>query len=120
MKTVFELIKTFEFDIESDNEELENESLEFKIELLQNLEDPEHFRFRIYETELFRMHPSFPRDEKEQPLHVTTEILWTERTLAGLRYKKQEFRAKEVSEAVDIILSEIDSVYRHLLMIPAE
>lgn len=111
MKVIFELIKSFEFDIL-----LDDKSIRGKIELFQNLEKPELFRFRTYEVEIFHLTPTFPQNEKGQSLHFSDELLWTERSFPAISNDKKEFAAKDVNEAIKYILAHIESFYQHVVL----
>lgn len=110
MKVIFELIKSFEFNISSDNG-----SIRGKIELFQDLENPERFRFSTSEAEVFQLIPTFPQNEEGQPLHISDELIWTERTFPTGNDSKKEFTAKDINEAIKIVLSQIELFYKHIL-----
>lgn len=111
MKVVFELIKSFEFEISSDKGKIRG-----KVEIFQNVENSKHFRFSTSEAEMFRLTPTFPQNEKEQPLHITDEMLWTERIFSGTNNGKKEFIAEDVDEAIRFGLLQIETFYNHLLV----
>lgn len=111
MRIIFELVKTFEFEILSNKEKIKG-----KLELFRNLENSEHYRFSTSEAEMFRLIPSFPSDDKGKPLHDTDETLWTERTFPGTRNATKEFMAKNETEAVKIALSQVEAFYNHVLI----
>lgn len=111
MKVVFELIKSFEFDISSDYRNIRG-----KIELYQNLENPEHFRFSSYEAEMFNLTPTFPQNEEAELLHLSNEVLWTERIFPTGNIVEKEFTAKDVNEAVKFVLSQIELFHKHIVL----
>jgi hypothetical protein len=110
MKVVFEQIRSFEFEISSDNGNIVG-----KIELFQNLENSEHFRFRTLEAEMFRLIPTFPTNEDGQPLHISDEMFWVMREFPSERKGKNEFVAKDIDEAIKIVLAQIELYYKHIL-----
>lgn len=109
MKIVFELIKTFAFDILSDNGNIKG-----KIELFRDIGSPKQFRFSTYEAEMFHLNPTFPRNDIGQPLHLADEMLWIERTFPIGNYEGETFMAENVDEAIKIALSQIESFYQHI------
>lgn len=109
MKIVFELIKTFTFDILSDSGNIRG-----RVELFQNVENPKQFRFGTYEAEMFHLNPTFPQNDEGQPLHSSDEMLWIERTFPTRSQDKKNFVAENVDEAVEVILSHIESFHQHI------
>jgi len=111
MRIIFELIKTFEFEILSNNEKIKG-----RIELFRDLANSELYRFATLEAEIFRLIPSFPSDDEGNPLHDSDETLWTQRTFPGSKIQAKEFTAKSEAEAIETIISEIEAFYRHVLI----
>lgn len=111
MKVIFELIKSFEFDISSNDEKIKG-----RIELFRSLENPESFRYKTYETEIFQLIPTFPKDNKEQPTHNSDEMLLVERTFPSGNKLEKEFMARNENEAINFVLSKIEAFYCHVLI----
>src|SRR4051794_35762590 len=77
---VFELVKVVELDIElGDRSE---HSWTTRIELFQDTEQLDRYRCRVWESEMFRLTPSFPRDEKNEPAHITDGTILVVRGIA--------------------------------------
>lgn len=68
---VFELVKVVEVDIRMG----EDFSWTTRIEIFRDTEPSGLYRCRAWESELFRLTPSFPRDEDEKPAHVTDDTI---------------------------------------------
>lgn len=111
MMIIFELIKTFEFELLSNDKKIRG-----KIELFRDLKNSEHYRFATSEAELFRLSPTFPMDEKGNPLHDSDETLWTEKIFPGIKNEAKEFNAENETEAIKIVLSRIEAFYHHVLI----
>ncbi len=62
---IYELARTFELDIQ-----LGDNSWTLRIELLHNTEKVDHFRRHVWELEMFRLIPTCPIDENNQPVHT--------------------------------------------------
>jgi hypothetical protein len=110
MKVIFEVIKILEFEILSENEKIRG-----RVELLQNLNNPNHFRFNTLESDMFRLKLSFPERDEGRLFDETDEVLWALRTFPKMVDK--EFFANDTDEAVRKMLSMIESFYKHLLLL---
>jgi hypothetical protein len=73
----FVLLKTIEVDIAFSNEA--DGQWTTRIELFQDTENPDHFRCHMWELEMFRLTPTFPTDENDQPLHISDDTIMVER-----------------------------------------
>lgn len=60
--------------------------------------------------------PSFPSCENGEALHDTDETVWTEKTFPCIETPKTEFVARTETEAVEIVLVEIEAFYQHVLI----
>jgi hypothetical protein len=111
--SIFELVKSVEVDIEFSDEH----SWTSRIEILRDTEDPNCFRCRVFESELFRMTPSFPRNESHEPAHVTDETLFVERGIARSEIASRmnkSFRAIGVEEAIELVISDLTSFLEYV------
>lgn len=111
MKQVFELVKSFLFEFSGDQETIRG-----KLELFQNIDDPQHFRFATSEADMFSVSPTFPRDEDSNPIRVSDETIWVERTFPGGNIASGEFTAENPGEACKIVLEQIKLFEDHLFV----
>ncbi len=98
MDGIFELVKVFDCELD-----LKQESIRVRFELFQDIVNQQLFRIKTLESDLFRLNPSFPRNEEGNPWLETDDLVWTERDLPGFATK--EFTAQSIGEAVDRTLT---------------
>ena len=111
--SIFELVKSVEVDIELSDEH----SWTSRIEILRDTEDPNSFRCRVFESELFRLTPSFPRNDSNQPVHVTDETLFVERGIARSEIASRmnkSFRAVDADAAIELVIRDLKAFLKHV------
>jgi hypothetical protein len=108
---VYELVKTVEVDIR-----LGDDSWTTRVELLRDTEKSDHFRCRVWELELHRLTPSFPRDENDLPAHVTDSPIFVERGIAHsrIKYPLEEIVAPDADAALRIVLDDLKRFLEHV------
>ncbi|HEX3035924.1 MAG TPA: hypothetical protein VHT73_12510 [Thermodesulfobacteriota bacterium] len=99
--SVFELVKTSEFDLI-----LGEESFSIRFELFQDTERKDHFRRHIWELESFRLTPTFPMDNQGQPQDISDDIVMVERS-TKLSQSYDDFIAPDPDTALNIVLEEL-------------
>jgi hypothetical protein len=101
---LFELVKVVELDIQ-----LGEDSWSTRIELFQSTEATDHFRCHVWELELFRLTPSFPRDEDGLPAHISDDVLMVERGIAHrkISYPMEDIVASDVNAALKIVVEDL-------------
>jgi hypothetical protein len=104
---IYELSKTFLVDVEL------KELTTFTIEIYKNTEDQSKFRARIYEKELFRLTPSFPRDKEQAPKEESDDDLNVERHMPFMGFNYETFTANSLEQAQDIIIKGIRQFVAH-------
>jgi hypothetical protein len=109
--SVFELVKTIELDIQ-----FGEDSWTTRIELLRDAERADHFRCHVWQLELHRLTPSFPRDENGLPAHVTDACIFTEEGVPRSRiaYPLEDIVAPNVDSALEIVLDDLKSFLKHV------
>ncbi|MEQ8452700.1 MAG: hypothetical protein RLO52_14780 [Sandaracinaceae bacterium] len=70
---VFELLRTLELDVE-----LGAEPMVLRVELFKARHQSQLYRARLWRRELFRMKPSFPRDDDDEPRERTDDTLYVD------------------------------------------
>lgn len=106
--SIFELVKTVELDIQL-NAEI---TWTTRIELFRDTEHPQRYRCHVWEHELFRLTPSFPRDAVNAPAHVTDDILMVERGIARSDLASalpEPFEAPSIERALEMVLDELQT-----------
>ncbi|MCZ7685410.1 MAG: hypothetical protein M5U28_44190 [Sandaracinaceae bacterium] len=73
MRTAFAVIRTLELDVE-----IGDEPMVLRVELLRAQAEPRTYRARLWRRELYRMTPSFPRDEHDEPSERTDDSMFVE------------------------------------------
>lgn len=108
----FELVKTIELDIQFSDED----SWTTRIELFRDMEQSNLYRCHVWELELFRLTPSFPRNEANEPAHVTDDTIMVERGIAhsdiASRLNKS-FAAPSIESALEIIVEDLKKFLEH-------
>jgi hypothetical protein len=103
---VFELVKVVEIDISMSDED----SWINRIELFQDSEQAGRFRCRVWESELFRLTPSFPRDQKNEPADVTYDAILVERGIGQSEIAStlhEPFTAESVEAALEMVIRDL-------------
>ncbi len=77
---IYELVKVVETDIQ-----FGDHYWTCRMELLRNTENAGRFRGHVWETETFRLTPTWPRDENNQPAHICDDTLMAERPIPRRR-----------------------------------
>jgi hypothetical protein len=70
---VFELVRTLELDVE-----LGDEPMVLRIEIFRARHQRQLYRARLWRRDLFRLTPSFPRDERDEPTARTDDRCFVE------------------------------------------
>ncbi|MEC7520621.1 MAG: hypothetical protein VYE22_12180 [Myxococcota bacterium] len=70
---IFERVRTLELDVE-----LGGEPMTLRLELFKARHQAQLYRARLWRRELFRMTPSFPRDDDDQPTERTDDTLFVD------------------------------------------
>jgi hypothetical protein len=112
MIIIFELVKSFEFEIKSDNS-----SMKGRVDLLQNIKEPSEFRFSTSELEMFRLIPVFPMNEDNEPLHTSDDLLWVKRTFPMESENEKTFVAASIDEAKQFVLSQLEFFHKRILLL---
>jgi hypothetical protein len=109
--SIFELVKVAELDIR-----LGDNSWSIRIELLRDTGTADHFRCHVWELELFRLTPSFPRNENGQPEHITDDVLMVDRGIARsqIAYPREDIVAPDVEAALEIVLGDLKDFLKHV------
>ena len=71
----YDLVKTGEMEFQ-----LGDETVRLTIEIFRNQAKPHDFYARIWDCELFRLHPTFPQGKKGEPAHWTDDPIRVERS----------------------------------------
>ena len=109
--SLYQLVKTLELDIQ-----LDDVSWSLRIELFRNTEAADHFRCHVWELEFFRLTPTFPQDENNQPAHVSDDVLLVDRGIANSRiaYPKEDIIAANVDTAIEIVIDDLKRFLEHV------
>ena len=110
--SVFELAKTVELDIR-----FNEDAWTARIELFRDTQREGWFRCRVWESEMFRLTPSFPRDDAGEPAHVTDDTIMVERGLARSRLASrlhEGFAAADVDAALGMVLEDLKDYLEHV------
>ena len=111
--SIFELVKTIELDIQLSDED----SWTTRIELFCDTEQPNRYRCHVWELELFRLTPSFPRSEKNEPAHITDDTIMVERgiTHGNVASRLNEpFDAPNVEAALEMVIEDLKKFLEHV------
>jgi hypothetical protein len=100
--SIYELIKVIEVDIE-----LGEDAWTARIELFQDTERKDFFRCNVWERELFRLIPSFPRDENNEPAHFTDDAILVKRPIAHSKLDYKGFVAPDQDTALKMIIDDL-------------
>lgn len=111
--STFELVKTIELDIQL----RDDDSWTTRIELFRDTEQSNHYRCRVWEHELFRLTPSFPRNEKNEPAHVTDDSIMVERGIAHSEIASKlnkPFESPSIEAALEMIVEDLKKFLEHV------
>jgi hypothetical protein len=108
---LYELARSFEVDVQ-----LGDDSLTFRIELFRNSERPDSFRCHVWDLEMFRLKPTFPRDGNEEPSHVCDDVLMVDRGIPRSRvaYPREDIVASNIDAALEIVLNDLKAFLEHV------
>ena len=108
---LYELARSLEVDFQ-----LGDDSLTFRIELLRNTDQPDRFRCHVWDLEMFRLKPSFPRDGNGEPSQVCDDVLMVDRGIprSGVAYPREDIVATNVDAALEIVLSDLRAFLEHV------
>ena len=107
---IYELAKICELDIQ-----LGEDSYTLRIELLRNTEKQDHFRCHAWELEMFRLLPTFPMDQSNQPAHTCDDVVMVDRGIprSSIRYPVEDILAPSVDAAFEIVLGDLKRFLEH-------
>jgi hypothetical protein len=107
---IYELAKTFELDIQ-----LGEDSFTMRIELFRNTEKEDHFRCHVWELEMFRLTPTCPMDEDNQPAHICDDVLMVDRGIprSHIPYPLEDIVAPNIDAALEIVLNDLKGFLEH-------
>lgn len=107
---IYELAKIFELDLQ-----LGEDSYTLRIELFRNTEKEDHFRCHAWELETFRLVPTFPMDESNEPAHTCDDVLMVDRGIprSHTRYPAEDIVAQSVDAALEIVLGDLKESLEH-------
>ncbi len=107
--SIFELVKTIETDID-----FGDDSWSIRIELFRDTEAINYYRCHVWEMELFRLTPSFPKDDADRPKDITDDIIMVDRGIAHSKIDYKRFKANNDDEAVEIIIDDLKYYLEHV------
>jgi hypothetical protein len=110
--SIFELAKTVELDIHFNDED----AFTTRIELFRDTEQPNRFRCHVWERELFRLTPSFPRNDANVPAHVTDDHIMVERGIPHSEIASilnETFEAPSVEAALNMVIEDLKKFLEH-------
>ena len=104
--SIFELVRTVELDIQLSDED----SWTVRIEIFRDTEKANVFRCHVWELELFRLVPSFPRAEADEPAHITDDVIMVERGIANSEIASRlnkSFSATNIEAALEMVIEDL-------------
>jgi hypothetical protein len=106
-------VKTLELDIQFSGEGAGTT----RIELFRDTEHPDRYRCHVWELELFRLTPSFPRNKENEPAHVTDDAIMVERgiprsDIASLL--NAPFEAPGTEAALALVVEDLQKFLEHV------
>ena len=107
---ICELAKICELDIQ-----LGEDSYTLRIELFRNTEKDGHFRCHAWELEMFRLVPTFPMNESNEPAHSCDDVVMVDRGIprSSIRYPVEDIVAPSIDAAFEIVLGDIRGFLEH-------
>ena len=108
---IYELARSLEVDLQ-----LGDGSLTFRIELFRNSEKPNRFRCHVWDLEMFRLKPTFPRDDNDQPRDTCDDILMVDRGIPRSRiaYPREDIFAADIDAALEVVLDDLKAFLEHV------
>src|SRR5262249_28161962 len=96
--------------------QLGDHSWTFRIELFRNTEESDRFRCHVWESEMFRLKPTFPRDGNNEPAHVCDDTLMVDRGIPRqqIRYPLEDTVAPDIDAALGIVLDDLKAFLEHV------
>ena len=97
---VFILVETYEFQVEIGEDEWPT-----RVELFEAINKPNTYRARIWQTEFFRIQPTFSHDDKSDPKHEPSdeEIQIDQNSLLAGDFS--QFTAKNREDALNKVVN---------------
>jgi hypothetical protein len=107
---LYELARTLEVDLQL------GDSLSLRIELFRNTENPNRFRCHVWDLEMFRLKPTFPRDGNGEPSETCDDVLMVDRGIPRSRigYPREEIVAPDIDAALEIVLNDLRGFLEHV------
>ena len=107
----YELARSLEVDLQ-----LGDDSLTIRIELFRNTEETDRFRCHVWDLEMFRLKPTFPRDGNEEPSDVCDDVLMVDRGIPRSRvsYPLEDILAGDIDAALEIVLNDLNAFLEHV------
>ena len=107
---IYELAKICELDIQ-----LGENSYMLRIELFRNTEKEGHYRCHAWELEMFRLVPTFPMGESNEPAHTCDDVVMVDRGIprSSIRYPVEDIVAPSVDAAFEIVLGDLKGFLEH-------
>jgi hypothetical protein len=99
--SIYELIKTIEFDVE-----IGDDGFSLRLELFQSLEDSKTFRVHLWRTEFYRIQSTFPQESGTPKHEPSDELIWIDWS-TQLQEDYNNFQAENAENAVQLVLDEI-------------
>jgi hypothetical protein len=96
------------------------ETVTWRVEILQDVDDMTCFRYRAWDLELFRLRPSFPRDPGGEPAHESDDQLFVSRPLPRERTSAASFHAESLEVAREIVLADVLASLEHITAVARE
>jgi len=108
---IYELARSCELDLQ-----LGDESLTYRIELFRDTENANRFRCHVWDLEMFRLKPTFPRDENGKPTHTCDDIVMVDRGMPRSRiaYPREDIVAPDLDAALEIVLNDLKAFLEHV------
>jgi hypothetical protein len=94
------LRRTLEFDTA-----LGEDEVPIRVEIFESVDLDGHFRCLLWEREMMRLTPTFPRDHDDEPAHIADESLMLERP-GAIGHKYRDFEADSVDAAIRTVLAD--------------
>lgn len=108
MKQLYLLTDVFEFEFESDMGRILG-----RIELLREFTDKTAYRIRVYESDIFRLLPSFGSVDSNA-IEKSDEQIWTQRGFPPSGRHCIDFVCSGDGEARETVLETIERIYDHV------
>jgi hypothetical protein len=111
---LFEMIKTYELDIDVGSPVGNEERFSLRIELFRSTSDKRVFRYKTWRTELFRIQSTFPQNEFGGHKHdPSDEMIWVEFSLPHFG-SCEELIADNPEEALKKIIGNFSKALEHI------